>query len=159
MSDTETPVKRGRPPFEITDDVLKKVERYAAQGLADYQIGLLLGLHKATMVEKKKDFPEFSEAIEQGRAKGIGTITNSLFNAASGGDVGAMKYFLNNRDKGNWKDKINHDLTSGDKPIHTDIQVTLVSADGKKQETYEDKKKAKQEASAHGENQTEDSSD
>jgi len=157
MSETET--KMGRPPFEITEDVLQKAETYAAQGLADYQIGLLLGIGKSTMIEKKKDFPDFSDAIERGKAKGVGTITSAVFKAAKGGDVGAMKYYLNNRDKGNWKDKINHDVTSGDKPIHTDIQVTLVSADGKKQETYEDQKKAKQEASAHGENQTEDSSD
>lgn len=94
----------GRPPFEITDKVLKEVEKYAALGLADYQIAHCIGISRDTFVEKKKAIPEFSDALDNGRAKGIATVTNALFDSAKGGHFPAQKYYLNNRAPDDWAD-------------------------------------------------------
>lgn len=96
----------GRPKFEITDDVCKKAQSLAAQGLTLEQTAHSLGISYQTLNERRKEFTQFSEAIELGKAKGIATVTNALFNKAKEGDVPAIKYYLNNRDNGNWKDKI-----------------------------------------------------
>lgn len=95
----------GRPLIEITEEICKKAETLAAQGLTMPQIALSLGMGHSTLYEKKESYPEFSEAIETGRAKGIATITNALFSNAKKGDTQAQKYYLNNRDNANWKDR------------------------------------------------------
>jgi len=101
----KAPNKGGRPKFEITPEVLAKAEKLAAQGLALYQIADVLGICYQTLNEKKKEFSEFSDAIRIGQSKGIATATSALFKEAAGGDVPALKYYLNNRDNENWKEK------------------------------------------------------
>jgi hypothetical protein len=100
-----TTSKGGAPAFEITPEVCKKAESLAAQGLTLEQTAHSLGISYQTLNEKRKQFAEFSEAIALGKAKGIATVTNSLFKKAKEGDVPAIKYYLNNRDNGNWKDR------------------------------------------------------
>jgi len=96
--------KVGRPAFKVTAEVLKKVQAYAAQGLADYQIADCLGIHRFTFQARKEQFTDFLDAIELGRSKGIATITNSLFNTAKEGHFPAQKYYLNNRAADDWAD-------------------------------------------------------
>lgn len=106
-----TTSRGGRPAFEITSEVCKKAESLAAQGLTLEQTAQTLGISYQTLNEKRKEYDEFSEAIELGKAKGIATVTNALFNKAKDGDVPAMKYYLNNRDNGNWKDRVTTEHT------------------------------------------------
>ena len=96
----------GRPPIEITPELCNKAETLAAQGLTMEQIALTLGMGVRTCYEKKAEYVQFSQAIEDGRAKGIATITNALFSNAKKGDTQAQKYYLNNRDNANWKDRV-----------------------------------------------------
>ena len=109
----------GRPPFVINDDVCKKAEALAAQGLTMDQISSVLGIGVRTVYEKQAEYPQFSQAITDGRAKGIATISNALFQNAKKGDTQAQKYYLNNRDKDNWKDRVHNqtDVTSGGEKI------------------------------------------
>ena len=121
----------GRPQFEITDEVCQQAEKLAAQGLTIDQIANVLGMGKRTLYEKKAEYPQFSHAIEAGRSKGIATITNALFKKANEGDVAAQKYYLNNRDNRNWKDKVTTEHTGSDGgPIQVqEIQFLPVSSD------------------------------
>ena len=109
----------GRPLIQITPEILLEAETLAAQGLTMAQIALALGMGHSTLYEKKESYPEFSDAIESGKAKGIATITNALFQNAKKGDTQAQKYYLNNRDKENWKDRVHNqtDVTSGGEKI------------------------------------------
>ena len=95
----------GRPLIEITPELCKRAESFAAQGLNREQIAQVLGMGVSTLYEKLNDYPEFLEAIEAGKAKGIAQVTNALFQNATGGDTTAQKYYLNNRDNDNWKDR------------------------------------------------------
>ena len=76
---TQTTKNMGRPRFEITPEILEKTERLAAQGLTQVQISACLGIVSKTLIEKKRAFSEFSNAIKNGRAKGVGTITCLLY--------------------------------------------------------------------------------
>jgi hypothetical protein len=94
----------GRPPIEITDEILSKVETLAAQGLTKEQIASCLGMGIRTFYEKQKTFPQFLQAMEDGRAKGVATISNSLFSTARDGHFPAQRYYLQNRAPESWKD-------------------------------------------------------
>jgi hypothetical protein len=92
----ETGTPGGRPPFEITEKVLKQAEAFSANGLNLKEIAGVLGISYETLNEKKKEFPEFSLAIEEGRAKGVGTIKNKFFDKAKKGDNQCMIMYLKN---------------------------------------------------------------
>ena len=95
---------RGRPQFEITAEVCAKAERLAAQGLTLEQIARVLGISYQTLNEKAKIYSDFSEAIKNGKAKGIAKITNKLFQKAGEGDNTSMIFYLKNRDPDNWEE-------------------------------------------------------
>jgi hypothetical protein len=103
--------KRGRKPIEITKSMIKKAERYAAQGLTGGQIAIILGMSHYTLIEKKKENVELVEAINRGKAQGIETITNALFETAQAGNVAAQIFYLKNRDKDGWKDRQELDVS------------------------------------------------
>ena len=96
----------GRPKFKITPAVCKKARELAAQGLTLSQIASCLGISYETLNEKSKEFSEFSDSIRLGKDEGIQQVVNALYTKAKDGDTHAMKYFLNNRDNANWKDRI-----------------------------------------------------
>jgi hypothetical protein len=94
----------GRPAWKITPEILAKTERLAAQGLTQQQIGACLGVRPETISVKKRAFSQFAQAIKDGRSKGIGQVSNALFESALEGSVPAQIFFLKNRDPENWAD-------------------------------------------------------
>jgi|TARA_R110002167_G_scaffold213452_1_gene418111 AraC-like DNA-binding protein len=96
--------KIGRPEIKITEELCKKAEVYAAQGLTMPQIASVLGMSETTLYDKKGKFTEFSEAIKRGKDKGIATITNALFNKARQGDNTSMIFYLKNQ--AGWQDRV-----------------------------------------------------
>ena len=103
----------------MTIDVdYKKVESLAAQGLSKKEIAYCLGIGESTLYERQKKDPEFLEAIKKGKAKGIGTITNALFQSGKGGNVTAQIFYLKNRAPDKWKDRREQEITGkGGGPI------------------------------------------
>ena len=101
----------GRPAFQITPEVLEKTERLAAQGLTQVQISACLGINPVTLIDKKRHYSNFANAIKNGRAKGVGTITNALFESARNGSVPAQIFYLKNRDQENWSDVQAHNVS------------------------------------------------
>jgi hypothetical protein len=94
----------------MTVDIdLKKVEAFAAQGMTNEQIKDALGIGRSTYFNKKKNDKDFRDAIKNGQAKGIATITNALFNNAKSGNLGAQCFYLKNR--AGWKDKTENEVS------------------------------------------------
>lgn len=111
-----------RPPLEITPKMLSYTEKLASQGLTLEQIAASLGIHVGTLYKKKRQLNEFNEAIKSGKAKGIATITNVLFEKAKKGDNTAMIFYLKNRDQANWGERpIEQDTAS--EPLNITFQV------------------------------------
>lgn len=104
--------KRGRPPFEVTDQVLRDVEEAASRGLEKQQIARVLGIHVSTFIEKRKQYPELEEALKRGAAIGVSRVANALFLSATvERNVTAQIFFLKNRDPERWKDRHHVDET------------------------------------------------
>ena len=119
--------KAGRPAYEVTEDVIKKVESLASQGLTLEQIARVLGITYKTLNEKNKQFSELSDAIKSGQAKGIATISNALFNNAKNGNITAQIFYLKNRAPEEWKDRVPEGAES-DRPTPQTVRVEIVSA-------------------------------
>lgn len=116
----------GRPPFEITEDVLKKVETFAAQGLTREQIAHCLDVAPSTLYKKKAQNIELTEAIEAGKAKGVATISNALFGTAKEGHFPAQRYYLQNRAPEAWKDSTDIVHKGDVKIVHEVIVVSEI---------------------------------
>lgn len=126
-------------------------KKLAAQGLVLAQIADFFDITEPTIYEWKKIYPEFAEAIEEGKADPIKQVENALFKASIGhnvkvkkpvvvGDgegvahveycdyeeyhapvVSAQKYFLNNRASDKWKEKHEITLDNESKPLVLEI--------------------------------------
>lgn len=96
--------KLGRPAVVITKAICEKAEALAGRGLTMEQIAECLGFSAGTLYVKQAEFPEFSESLKRGRAKGVAEISNALFQTAKSGNVTAQIFYLKNRDPENWRD-------------------------------------------------------
>tara|TARA_R110000850_G_scaffold25868_7_gene74505 strand:+ start:302 stop:661 length:360 start_codon:yes stop_codon:yes gene_type:complete len=101
--------RMGRPEIEIDDEICEKALKLSAQGLTMDQIAESLGMNRSTLFDKQSRYKDFSDAIKEGRAKGIATVTNALFEKAQGGDNTSMIFYLKNR--AGWADKSEVDST------------------------------------------------
>ena len=90
------------------------VERLASQGLSTKHIAHCLGVARSTLYERRKKDKDISDALKRGRAKGLETITNALFESGKGGNVTSMIFYLKNRDPENWQDRRNTEITGKD---------------------------------------------
>ncbi len=104
-----------------------KVEQLAAQGLTVKQIAHCLNCSRATLYNRMGSELDVLDAVKRGRAKGIGTITNALFQSAKGGNVTAQIFYMKNRQPDKWRDRRHHEVTGKDgKPIEMAWTVEVV---------------------------------
>jgi len=100
---TVTGVLPPPPPQEpINDEVNEQAREMASRGLTVAQIADCLGLGERTVYEKQNAYPQFMQAIKRGRAEGLNSVSNALFEKATQGNVTAMIYYLKTRDRANW---------------------------------------------------------
>lgn len=130
--------KVGRPPKYCGEKTCDAAKLLASKGFIDLEIAQSLMITESTLYEWKKEHPEFSEAITQGKALIDDMVEKSLFNRAVGcsiketkvsvtkeGDVieteidrnfppdpTSMIFWLKNRRPKDWRDKREVDFTS-----------------------------------------------
>ena len=121
----------GTSKFIVTDEILTKVQSLASQGLTTVQIGDVLGVAERTVYKYKKNNKQFAQAIKEGQAKGVATITNALFKSAKSGQVTSMIFWLKNRAPNEWKDRVPEGTGANDTPIG---RIEIVTVDGRKPE-------------------------
>ena len=115
----------GRPRFKITPEVLKAAEQFMAQGLTREQCAANLGISRSTFQLYQAEYSEFSDIIKKGEARGIGAVTNALFeNATVNKDNVAIIFYLKNR--AGWVDKKEVATTVEQKHV---IDITRISDD------------------------------
>lgn len=117
----------GRPPFEITEEVIAQAETLAAQGMTTQQIALALGMGETTIYEKQRAYPEFAQAIKSGKAKGIAIVTEKLLEKAMNMDTTAMLFYL--KCQAGWRDTQSVEMTGADgKPLLPALTVQFVDS-------------------------------
>ena len=107
----------GRPRFEVTPKVIKSAEQFMAQGLTREQCAANLGISRSKFFEIQEQNVDFLDAIKKGEARGIGDVTNALFeNATVERDNTAIIFYLKNR--AGWVDKT-------ETKVHEEKTITL----------------------------------
>lgn len=101
-----TEKKRKKPGRKLINIDLEQVERLASQGLGTTQIARALGVSWNTIDRNRKRSGDFEDAYKRGTAKGLATVTNSLYQSANDGNVTAQIFYLKNRDSSAWADKV-----------------------------------------------------
>ena len=119
------------------DEYVDQARRLALLGLIDDEVAKFLCVTSQTIHNWKKRYPEFAEALNQGKLGPDSEVVMSLYKRATGFSHEAVKIFmtedgpvyapyteryppdttacifwLKNRQPEQWRDKIDHDLTS-----------------------------------------------
>lgn len=114
----------------LTPESLTRLEGWARDGLTDEQIAKKMGISKGTLYDWKNKFPEFSNALKNGKEVVDTLVENALLKRALGynyleiteedGDLGYKKktvhkqmppdvtaqiFWLKNRRPDKWRDK------------------------------------------------------
>lgn len=114
----------------LTPESLTRLEGWARDGLTDEQIAQKMGISKGTLYDWKNKFPEFSNALKNGKEVVDTLVENALLKRALGynyleiteedGDLGYKKktvhkqmppdvtaqiFWLKNRRPDKWRDK------------------------------------------------------
>lgn len=111
----KAPRKRGRKKIEITPQMLERARELASKGLRKADIARLLGMSHETFNNRQNEMPELAEAIELGRIEGVEFAVTALHRNVEAGDTASIKYFLNNRTEGHWRDKVDYTIAGDPK--------------------------------------------
>ena len=84
---------------------LELLNGWAADGLRDEDIAGKIGISLSTFYEWKKKFPEFSDALKDGKELPDYRVQNALYESALAGNVTAQIFWLKNRRPDKWRDK------------------------------------------------------
>lgn len=130
--------KRGRKKITPTPEQIKEAGQMAVFGCLDKDIYQFLKISHDTYYKWMREFPEFSEEINKGRATGVVRVAGKHFQAAMAGDVKAQQFFLARRggfhettqiqplgkdgERASWSvEFINSDLNKGDNSDESEI--------------------------------------
>lgn len=97
---------------------LKKVEALASRGLTSHEVARCLGISPSTYFANQRESEDFAQAIKNGKAKGIQTISNALFDSAKSGNTTAQIFFL--KAQAGWKDKVDLTVYDGGVQLETE---------------------------------------
>lgn len=127
-------------------DRVDHVKAIAARGLTDDEMAVMMGVSESLLDSWKKFYPEFNKAIEEGRTLPDQQVIEALHRNAVGytrttdvvvrgrkgaevieaeiyypGETAAQRYWLNNRQPKNWKERQAHDVQSKSANVHAHV--------------------------------------
>lgn len=129
----------GGRPSKYKPEFAEQAYKLCLLGATDADIADFLCVNEDTVNKWKKDYPEFSESLKSGKDQADAVIAQSLFHRAKGyshpedkifnddgqamvvptikhypPDTVACIFWLKNRQKGKWRDKVETELTGKD---------------------------------------------
>jgi hypothetical protein len=122
--------RSGNQRFEITPQVLKKVEQLAAQQMLERDIAHCLKLSPQAFSLLKAAHAILDEAVRRGYSRGLAEVTKSLLNHAKNGQHAADRIFFL-KCKGGWRDdgRDSQDTTDTSAAVAARIQDALEKFD------------------------------
>lgn len=98
----------------LTEDKLTLLEGWARAGLVDEQIANNMGIATSTYYDWKNKYPEFAEALKKNKDIVDYEVENALLKNALDGNVTAQIFWLKNRKKNEWRDKVEYETNNDD---------------------------------------------
>ncbi len=103
-------------PTKYNPDELEHITQLCMLGATDEELAKFLDVNRDTIYEWKKKYPEFTDAIKNGREYADIEVAKSLYSKACKGDVTAIIFWLKNRRPDQWRDQTNvkheHEFTA-----------------------------------------------
>lgn len=109
----------------LEKDNLILLEGWAREGLTDEQIAHNMGIACSTYYEWKKKSPEISEALKKNKDMVDFEVENALLKNAMNGNVTAQIFWLKNRKKLQWRDKVNIENEINENGVLSDLVEAL----------------------------------
>lgn len=141
-------VDKGGRPSKYNDTIPETIYKLCLLGATDEEMASILSINTDTFYEWKKKYPKFSEALMNGKLLADANVAKSMYQRACGyehkedkifnnsgeplivptvkhypPDTGAGTLWLKNRHPDKWRDKIEHDHTTGGDKINTHIYL------------------------------------
>ena len=98
----------------LAEDKLTLLEGWARAGLVDEQIANNMGIATSTYYDWKNKYPEFAEALKKNKDIVDYEVENALLKNALDGNVTAQIFWLKNRKKNEWRDKVEYETNNDD---------------------------------------------
>lgn len=98
----------------LEPDKLILLEGWARNGLSEEQIAKNIGIGRTTLYEWKQKQPDIANTIKKGKEVVDFEVENALYKSAMSGNVTAQIFWLKNRKKDQWRDKIEYESNNND---------------------------------------------
>lgn len=113
--------RRGRPPTEVTEEMVDKVAFMARQGATDEEMAEELGCTVRTLYVWYRQWPQLVQAVKDGKDNADDRVERSLFRRAVDSSDTAAIFWLKNRRRNQWRDRHETEIvvpeqTAGDRP-------------------------------------------
>lgn len=92
----------------LQEDKLILLEGWARDGLTEEQISTNMGIGRTTLYEWKQKEPNIMNALKKGKAVVDFEVENALLKNALEGNVTAQIFWLKNRKKLQWRERIEY---------------------------------------------------
>lgn len=138
-------------PSDYKEEYAEQARKLCLLGFTDAELGEFFGVSEVTINAWKSKHPEFLKSIKSGKDQADADVADRLYRRAMGyehpevdirvvageivqtpitkvyaPDPTAAIFWLKNRQRGKWRDKVEHDIGNADgKPFKTDSSVTL----------------------------------
>jgi len=151
--------KRTGRPREFKPEFIEQGRKLAEMGATDREIADFFGVRERTIYRWQHDFPEFCHALKLGKDVADDRVEKSLYRRAIGYTHDAVKilqfqgqevivpyeehhapdttaciFWLKNRRRADWRDKVDHEHSGGIKVSKTveltDEQLAAIAASG-----------------------------
>lgn len=99
----------------LEEDKLTLLEGWARDGLTDEQIANNIGISRSTLFEWRKNNQDISNALKKGKEVVDYEVENALLQNALNGNITAQIFWLKNRKKAQWRDKVEYENTGENK--------------------------------------------
>lgn len=96
----------------LDKDKLILLEGWAREGLTIEQISHNMGIDDATLYRWKSKNKEICDALKRGKEVVDFEVENALFKNALSGNVTAQIFWLKNRKKNQWRDKVEYEANT-----------------------------------------------
>lgn len=100
-------------PSKYRTEFAELAKNYCLLGATDPDLARFFGVSRSVISEWKKVYPKFAAALQSKEAADA-QVVGALFKNALAGNVTAQIFWLKNRQKDNWRDKVDHELSGKD---------------------------------------------